>query len=136
MQGKKAWIQKSKDWRVRVVRVFGTGEHPDVPSFRCLVPGNKRMFPRSGFWYQGTSAKTSLRKPPFGNPELRRFLSKKHHFLRFFGGILNSLVIRIATKCLRTHTFRHLNFVLARIKEYVENHVTQSYFFLDTYFEY
>ena len=46
----------------------------NVPSFRFLVPGNIRMYPRSGFWcrgnirtfprsgfgYRGTSAKTTL----------------------------------------------------------------------------
>ena len=39
---------------------FGTGEHPHVPSFRSLVPGKIRMYPRSGFWYQGTSTKSTL----------------------------------------------------------------------------
>ena len=30
----------------------------NVPSFRFLVLGNIRMYPRSGFWYRGTSACT------------------------------------------------------------------------------
>ena len=33
------------------------GECALVPA---LVPGNIRMYPRSGFWYRGTSAKTTL----------------------------------------------------------------------------
>ena len=32
----------------------------NVPSFRSLVPGNTRMYPRSVFWYRGPSAKTTL----------------------------------------------------------------------------
>ena len=43
-----------------LVPVFGAGQHPNVPSFRLLVPGNIRMYPRSGFWYRGASAKTTL----------------------------------------------------------------------------
>ena len=43
-----------------LVPVFGSGEHPHVPSFRSLVPGNIRMYPLSGFWCRGRSAKTTL----------------------------------------------------------------------------
>ena len=48
---------------------FGTREHPHVPSFRFLVLGNIRIYPRSGFWCQGTSAKTTLLgNHPSANP--------------------------------------------------------------------
>ena len=49
----------------------------NVPSFRFFVPGNICMYPRSGFWYRGTSEYTLLPvcgtgehppKPPFWKP--------------------------------------------------------------------
>ena len=43
-----------------LVPVVGTGEHPNVPSSRLVVHGNIRMYPRSGSWYRGTSAKTTF----------------------------------------------------------------------------
>ena len=36
------------------------GEHANVPSFRFSFRGNIRMYPRSGFRSEGTSAKTTL----------------------------------------------------------------------------
>ena len=51
-----------------LVPVFGTGEHPNVPSFWFLVledsEGNIRMYPRSGLWYRGTFEDTLI--PGFG----------------------------------------------------------------------
>ena len=39
----------------------------NVPLFRFFVPGNIRMYPRSGFWYRGTSECTLV--PVFGTRE-------------------------------------------------------------------
>ena len=48
---KKAVSKKGGFGECALVSVFGTGEHPNVPSFRVLAPGeNIRMYPRSGFW--------------------------------------------------------------------------------------
>ena len=49
-------------WRMysTLIPVFGTGEHPHVPSFRLWVPGSIPMYPCSGYWYRGTSAKATL----------------------------------------------------------------------------
>ena len=58
---KRAVSEKGGVGACTLVPVFGTREHPHVPSFRFLVPGNIRMYPHSGFWYWGISA-----KPPQG----------------------------------------------------------------------
>ena len=48
-----------------LVPVFGTGQNPNVPSFRFLVPGNIRMYPCSFFWYREHPLKPPFWKPPF-----------------------------------------------------------------------
>ena len=61
-----------------LVPVFCTGEHPNVPSFRFLVPGNILIYPYSGFWYQGTSAKTTLLETTLlRTPERRGYIEAK-----------------------------------------------------------
>ena len=56
-----------------LVPVFGTGEHPYVPLLRFFIPGNIRMYPRSGFWYRGTSAKATVLETTLLNPRLGLF---------------------------------------------------------------
>ena len=51
-----------------LVPIFGTEEHPNVPSFRVLVPGNVHMYPRSVFFGTGEHPP----KPPFWKPPFFR----------------------------------------------------------------
>ena len=76
----------------------------NVPSFRVLVPGNIRMYPRSSFWYWGTSEctlvpgfgtgehppKPPFWKPPFCEPPKMRRRRRHDHY----GGRLVNLVIK------------------------------------------
>ena len=68
---KRAVSQKGGFGECALVPVFVPGEHANVPSLRFSFRENIRMYPRSGFRSDGTSAKTTLfvfGKPPFCQP--------------------------------------------------------------------
>ena len=66
----KGGFVKGRFWRMcpRSGFWYQAREHPNVPSFRFLVPGNIRMYLRSVFRCRGTSAKTTLLET-FANPQ-------------------------------------------------------------------
>ena len=50
------------------------GEHANVPSLQFLFRANMRTYPRSGFHFTGTSAKTTLlENHPFVNPRMKDY---------------------------------------------------------------
>ena len=81
-----------------LVPVFGTGEHPNVPSFRFLVPGNIRQ-------------NHSFGNHPFANPQFVRagswengffadfyFLSRRIFFPHFVGKVPKKFLQEIPGK--------------------------------------
>ena len=62
-----AKVREGTTWRFRKRAVLA-----NVPSFQFVVPGNIRMYPRSGFWCWGTFECTLV--PVFGTWELREKL--------------------------------------------------------------
>ena len=64
----RAVSQKGGFGERNLVPVFVLGEHGNAPSFQFSFWGNSRMYPRSGFRFGGTSAKTTLLETPFVNP--------------------------------------------------------------------
>ena len=67
---KRAVSSKDGFGECALVPVFVPGGHANIPSFRFFVPGNIRVYPRSGFRSGGTSAKPNhpFGKPPFYQP--------------------------------------------------------------------
>ena len=76
---KRAVSQKGGFGECARVPVFGTGEHPNVPSFRLLVPGSIRMNPRPVFWSGIIRQNHPLGNHPFAN--LRKLLHPYSHSL-------------------------------------------------------
>ena len=75
--------------------VFGAGEHPNVPSFRFLVLGNIRMYPRSCLWYRATSAKTTLLETTLLRTPEKGLLPEGGSYLKNILWNVNEMVIKL-----------------------------------------
>ena len=89
---KRAVSKKGGFGECALVPVFGAGEHPCAPSFRFLVPGNIRMYPRPVFGTGAHPPKPAFWKPPFCEPP-RKHKPDTPRFLKYSRFSLANLIL-------------------------------------------